>query len=133
MTPAPRTPLTLEFHPEVKPLDEKGNEYTGIVVCEPSFDEPGAVFCGVNPLGGRLGCTLKPHEAARLRDHLAKLLMEPPQVDDEQVDWQARIQAAADRAQASLAKRKRGKWLVFRFEFQVGDIQGVIGRLRDDR
>ena len=133
MTPQPRTPLSMEFVPE-PPED---HDPFGLVVAEPSFEVPGRIFVGSAPVDKRVGLHLIPEDARRLRDHISKLLWEAQEGTEtpidahldreapvERVDWQKRIQAAVSRA------RKR-KWFLFKVEFQFGDIQGVIGRLRD--
>lgn len=141
MTPEPRTPLSLEFSPaSIEGYED--DQRPGLVVAEPSFEVPGRVFIGANPFGKRMGLHLLPEEVRRLRDHLTKLLMEKPSEapgepstpidqyirrdDAPPVDWQERIIAAARRV-----RQEKPKWFLFKVEFQFGDIQGVIGRLRD--
>lgn len=130
---APRTPLTMEFAPE--PLE--GDEHSvPIVVMEPSFQHPGRIFVGVHPFGKRLGLHLLPSDAKKVRDHLSKLLLEPEAelpaetpAPPSSADWQARIRAAAERAQKAKKKRRLGH---FRFEAQIGRLVIVLGTQQDD-
>lgn len=149
MTSEPRTPLTLEFQPDNVTGEDTPEDFTPIVVCEPSFSDPGRIYLGVNPVGHRLGVHLLPEEARRIRDHLTKLLMEQPggaEEDDPteglrlvRPDYkpkrpesiQSRLERAVDRAKAAKpeAKITKGKRFQFRLEFRIGSVQGVIGRL----
>lgn len=134
ITPEPRTPLTLEFAPEIP--DDETSHSAPIVVCEPSFRHAGAIFLGAHPLGPthRLGVHLAPDEARRVRDHLNKLLMEPGEPRDPTYVESGRpsmVTRAVERYRRRRLRRKGRKRFVFRTEFQIGDIQGVIGRMRD--
>ena len=147
MTPTeePRTPLTLEYVPEGLEDDQHSKP---VIIIEPSFQHPGRIFVGVHPFGKRLGCHLLPEDAQRIRNHLGKLLMESggEELPASAPDWAQRIEAAAKRAQAggqrtgrtrliNFVKRpKRPRWkkpLLFRLEFRVGNVEGVVGRLSD--
>lgn len=131
-TAEPRTPLTLEFTPEIP--DDETSHSDPLVVCEPSFRHSGAIFLGAHPLGPthRLGVHLAPEEARRVRDHLNKLLMEPTAPrDPTHVESGRPPLLERLKQRRALRKARRRKRFLFRTEFQIGDIQGVIGRLRD--
>jgi hypothetical protein len=126
--PTPQTPLTLEYFPET--ASEDPDEGQPVIIAEPSFKYDGRVFVGVQPLGRRIGCHLAPADAKKLRDHLSKLLLEPvpPEAEEPHPDWQKRIEAAAQRAQKRQIRLRLP--VKFRFEFELGSIQGVIGTVR---
>jgi len=136
VTDEPRTPLTLEYSPEG--LEDDDPQVLPVVVVEPSFAHPGRIFVGIHPLGRvrnvkRAGVHLLPEDARRVMNHLAKLLMESPEVPEgdegSKVDWQARIEQAAQRVREERPKKRvrvRRK-PEFRLEFQIGRYAGVIG------
>jgi hypothetical protein len=131
-SPEQRTPLTLEFTPDNLDDPTAPEGAVPIVVCEPSFQAGGRIFLGVNPVGARLGVHMLPAEVAKLRDHLNKLLMEPPgdaPSPGTGEPIQSRIDRAVERIKNERAKRP-GRFQ-FRFEFRAGKIQGVVGRFDD--
>jgi hypothetical protein len=127
-----RTPLTLEYAPD-SPEEELEAGLRPVIVIEPSFKYAGMIYIGVHPFGKRLGCHILPADAERVRNHLSKLLMDandaPAEGDPEtqrSVDWSQRIEQAAERAVKRPTRRRRKPFL-FRFEFALGRVQGVIG------
>lgn len=141
MTDEPRTPLTLEFQPDnIDDGTEGMEDFTPIVICEPSFQASGRIFVGVNPVGKRLGVHLLPDDARRVRDHLSKLLMEPtpeaaPEPGAETPEERiarafTRHQTRTDDPPVRRKRRKRAPFKrEFRIEFQIGRVQGVLGSL----
>lgn len=131
MTDEPRTPLTLEYHPE----GLEGDPGTApVIIVEPSFAHPGRIFVGIHPLGHvpdvkRAGVHLLPDDARRVMQHLAKLLMEdPPEIDEGTVNWQARIEDAVERTRGGRIRLpKINLRPQFRLEFEVGRFAGVLG------
>lgn len=140
MADEPRTPLTLEYSPEGLDNDDQSKP---VIIVEPSFAHPGRIFVGIHPLGNlqrvkRAGVHLLPDDARRVMNHLAKLLMElPPEIEEDgtAIDWQARIEEAAQRARAPKPARVRAYARLrpeFRFEFKLGRLAGVIGTQSDE-
>lgn len=154
-------PLTLAFEPENMENPNVPDEWKPIVLIQPSAEEAGRIFAGINPFGKAVGVHLLPEEAARVRDHLSKLLLEPDKVaeaapaapnhidriaaelrsDEPRIDWSEKIAAAAQRAtartpeqtltRASAKRTKAGRWFQFRLEFHIGRAQGIIARTND--
>ena len=146
-------PLTLHFEPE--PINDGRPEmpFKPIVVVQPSRDEEGRIFIGVNPFGKNVGCHLLPDEARRIRDHLNKLLLED-EVDisdavsvaveegkkttpetawtpEQLLEWKRkRDQGASKRPRrAPLARFKRPQGPQFRLEFKWGKLEAIVARL----
>jgi hypothetical protein len=132
-------PLTLAFEPE----NMSGrSEWTPIVIVQPSAEEAGRIFAGINPVGQPIGCHLLPDEARMIRDHLSKLLLEPEEVaeagsaaaamqkaEEPPVDWSERVAQAGQRAKA--VKPPKSRWFQFKLEFKIGPTQGLIARTDD--
>jgi hypothetical protein len=155
-------PLTLAF----KPDDGKGDDpeyraagYEGICIAQPSMEEEGRIFVGVNPYGKPVGVHMLPEDAQRLRDHLSKLLLEPDALPVDEgagatgEEWTpeellayrarqevpARAQRPRDRVTGVTHTRKlprpslRKLLPQFRIEFKLGRFEALIVRLDNER
>lgn len=145
-------PLTLAFEPDN--MDNPGipDEFKPIVLVQPSMEEAGRIFAGINPFGKAVGVHLLPEEAKRVRDHLSKLLLEPDEVAaaykertldvPEGESMESRMARAIQRARereatpeeklAGVTKKKAKKrWFQFKLELKIGRMQGVFLRTDD--
>jgi hypothetical protein len=152
-------PLTLAF----KPDDGKGDDsdyrqagYEAIAIVQPSMEEEGRIFVGINPFGKPVGVHMLPDEARRVRDHLSKLLLEPEAVEEVARETretpeslQSRIDRAVERAKAptpeqtlasaqrapSRPRRARVPRVTrfprpqFRVEFKWGRFEAILARV----
>jgi hypothetical protein len=148
-------PLTLAFAPEQ--IDDEESPLSPLVLIQPSMEEEGRIFIGVNPFGKAVGCHVLPDEARRIRDHLSKLLLDSPEDASERVQAAVEAQKAkvwtrdeleAYRERRRLAaveptpqpskKRRHGRkikltipGLHFRIEFRFGKLQGIVARVHE--
>lgn len=153
-------PLTLAF----KPDDGKGDDpsyrdagYEGIAIVQPSMEQEGRIFMGVNPFGKPVGVHMLPEDAQRVRDHLSMLLLEPEpesESDDAPESLQSRIDRAVARTKAQTTsspeealqalqdtaatlrrRQEKPKRRLnfpkpqFRFEFKFGRFEALIVRV----
>lgn len=146
-------PLTLAFKPDNLKGDDPEYDFEAVAIVQPSMEEEGRIFVGVNPFGKAVGVHMLPEEARRVRDHLSKLLLEPEAVEEvarETTETQESVQARIDRA-VERAKERTGRAPTltpeqilahkarkpsrrfprpqFRFEFRWGKLQGIFARL----
>jgi hypothetical protein len=144
-------PLTLAF----KPDDGKGDDpeyraagYEGIAIVQPSMEEEGRIFMGVNPFGKPVGVHMLPEDAERIRDHLSLLLLDKPDEEESPESLQSRIDRAVERVKASqpaptselrqsdrvtgVTRRRRRRSFPkpqFRVEFKWGAFEAILARL----
>lgn len=148
-------PLTLAFKPDNLRDDDPNYDYEAIALVQPSMEEEGRIFVGINPFGKAVGVHMLPEDARRVRDHLSKLLLEPePEPDAESVEdrikralerkeapvvlrphehtlspEQALIAAGATSAPRVAARRRLFPSLQFHIEYRWGKLQGILARL----
>lgn len=153
MTPEHREmPLTLAFSPEKIGGKPEDDQLQPIVLVQPSAEEEGRIFIGVNPFGKAVGCHVLPEDAARIRDHLAKLLLEPsdaPYDEDaplppepDEGSFMERRGADIAKAAAATQRFRRPRRLQraregvrralpqFRLEFKWGSFEALLIRVR---
>jgi hypothetical protein len=154
-------PLTLAFKPDDGKSDDSAYRqagYEAIAIVQPSMEEEGRIFVGINPVGKNMGVHMLPEDARRVRDHLSKLLLEPEAEPDAETalplggapplpeSVQERIARAIERAKtsdeptpeqvlAAGAKKVRIPRVPlppgpqWRLEWRWGKLQGIFARL----
>jgi hypothetical protein len=143
-------PLTLAFTPDNIKDDDPEYPYSATAIVQPSMEQEGRIFVGVNPFGKPVGVHMLPEEARKIRDHLSLLLLEPPGETEGSPEEDAAVESVESRIARAKARAAAGptpeeilaaaqsapaaRWprfpsLLFRFEYRWGKFQGIISRL----